>query len=176
LDAGVGSDVMKEASSPRRTIPSRRDPVQLAFTYLSQRDRTVAQLTQYLQRRRVPDRTVRETVARCIELGYLDDRAFAARWAESRLQRRPMARPALEVELLAKGFDEPLVVETLARLYVKGTERQLAGRIVRDQRGRRGTVSLARLGSLLRQRGFDEDLIADVIGVECRRGDGSRDE
>lgn len=157
---------LKKASSGRRAIPSRRDPLQLAFTYLSQRDRTAAQLTRYLQRQRVPDRTVRETVARCIELGYLDDRAFAARWAESRLQRRPMARLALEAELLAKGFDEPLVVETLARLYARGVERRLAGQVVRDQRGRGGNVSPVRLASLLRQRGFDEDLITDVIGVE----------
>ena len=162
---------MKDSSSRRRTIFSRRDPVQLAFKYLSQGDRTAAQLTRYLQGQRVPERTVREAVARCVDLGYLNDRAFAFRWAESRVQRRPMARPALEAELLAKGFDEPLVAETLARLYGRGTERRLAGQVVREQHERGRAVSPARIASVLRQRGFDEELIAEAIGVERRRGD-----
>jgi regulatory protein len=161
---------MKDSSSRRRTISSRRDPVQLAFKYLSQRDRTTAQLTRYLQRQRVPERAVREAVARCIELGYLNDRSFAFRWAESRMQRRPMARVALEAELLARGFDEPLVAETLARLYGRGTERRLAGQVVREQHEGGRTVLPARIASVLRQRGFDEELIAEAIGVERRRG------
>ena len=155
---------MKDSSSRRRTIFSRRDPVQLAFKYLSQGDRTAAQLTRYLQGQRVPERTVREAVARCVDLGYLNDRAFAFRWAESRVQRRPMARLALEAELLAKGFDEPLVAETLARLYGDGTERKLAGQLVRQQQKGGRTVSPARLASVLRQRGFDDELIAEAIG------------
>jgi regulatory protein len=162
---------MKDSSSRRRPISSRRDPVQLAFKYLSQCDRTAAQLTRYLQGQRVTEKTVRETVARCIELGYLNDRALALRWAEQRLERRPMARLALESELLAKGLDEPLVAETLARLYARGTERRLAGQVVRGQQEGSRAVSSARLASVLRRRGFDEDLITEAIGVERSQGD-----
>ncbi|HSE57905.1 MAG TPA: RecX family transcriptional regulator [Nitrospiraceae bacterium] len=173
-------DAMKDSSSRGRMIAPRRDPIHLAFTYLSQRDRTAAQLTRYLQRQRMPEKTVRETVARCIELGYLNDRSFAFRWAESRVLRRPMARPALEAELLAKGFDEPLVAETLAHLYGRGTERKLAGQLVRQQQKGGRTVSPARLASVLRQRGFDEDLIAETIAetidAERRRRDDASGE
>lgn len=163
-----GRDAMKDSSSRRRVISPRRDPIQLAFKYLSLRDRTAAQLTRYLQRQRVPKKIVREAVARCIELGYLNDRSFAFRWAESRVQRRPMAKPALEAELLAKGFDEPLVAETLARLYGRDTERRLAGEIIRQQQKGGRAVSPARLASLLRQRGFGEEVIAEAIGMEHR--------
>lgn len=167
---------MKDSSSRRRTISSRRDPVQLAFKYLSRRDRTAAQLTRYLQRQRVPEPAVREAVARCIELGYLNDRSFAFRWAETRVQRRPMARLALEAELLAKGFDDSLVAETLARLYGRGTERRLAGQVIREryEGGRAGSPT--RIAAVLRQRGFDEELIAEAIEVKRRRGDDDYNE
>lgn len=169
--ADNGSDAMKDSSSRRLAISSRRDPIQLAFKYLSQHDRTAAQLTHYLERQRVPERTVREVVARCIEIGYLNDRSYALRWAESRLQRRPMAKPALEAELLAKGFDESLVAETLTRLYGRETERRLAGQFVHEQREGSRAISPARIASVLRQRGFDDELIAEAIGVIRRRGD-----
>ncbi|MGE3152184.1 MAG: regulatory protein RecX [Nitrospiraceae bacterium] len=138
----------------------------MAFRYLSQGDRTVAQVTGYLQRRSLPERAVRKAVERCIELGYLNDRAFALRWAESRLARRPMAWVALEAELLAKGFDEPLVAETLTRLYGRGTERRLASLVMQEQKARGRAGSQARLASVLRQRGFNEDLIVEALGAE----------
>lgn len=161
-----GSDAMKSSSSRRRRVSARKDPVLLAIKYLAQGDRTVAQVTGYLQRRSLPESAVRKAVERCIELGYLNDRAFALRWAESRLARRPMAWVALEAELLAKGFDEPLVAETLSRLYRRGTERRLASLFMQKQKARGRADSQARLASVLRQRGFNEDLIAEAMGAE----------
>lgn len=136
-----------------------------ALRYLARGDRTVAQMTGYLNRKNASPALVRRVLVRLRGWGYLDDGAFAARWAGARLARRPMGRARLEAELRAKGFDEGTVLKTVVQVFRETDEADLARTLVarRLREGRRGRV---RAAAVLRRDGFTDDTIEAVLGAE----------
>jgi SOS response regulatory protein OraA/RecX len=101
-------------------------------------------------------------------LGYLNDEAYAQRWAGVKLARRPMGRDRLEAELLAQGLDRATVSRTLEKIYSRRNERDLA-RLLLSRRIGSGTgrTDAARAG-LLRRYGFREELIEELLsGGQC---------
>lgn len=150
-----------------RAVISTDQVEQAALRYLAQRDRTSAQVAWYLDRRGASRAQVRSVLRRLAKAGYLNDRAFALRWAETRLTRRPMGREALKAELLRQGLAESLVAETLDRLYGHDRERELAKQAI-QRVSRRAGDSPSRAARLLRQRGFDQETIDDVVPSENR--------
>ena len=111
---------------------------------------------------------VRATVRRLTSLRYLDDAAFAVRWAERRLARMPMGRVRLHEELLATGCPEHIVHATLRATYRTVTEQDMAMQVATRAGGTSSVQSLGRLTRLLSQRGFDEDTIETVMGPLMR--------
>ena len=99
---------------------------------------------------------------------YLDDEAFAARWADRRLARMPMGQARLQEELLATGCPEQIVQSTLRATYRKMSERDLAMQVVKMVGRASSSQGLGRLARLLNQRGFDEDTIETVMGPLMR--------
>ena len=131
---------------------------------LARSDRTTAQIERLLVAKGASPSQIRATVRRLTSLKYLDDGAFAARWADRRLARMPMGRVRLQEELLATGCPEHIVRATLRATYRKVSERDLAAQVV-AMAGRTSSVQMpGRLARLLSQRGFDEDTIETVLG------------
>ena len=121
--------------------------LQLAVRALARSDRTTAQIERLLAAKGASLSQIRAAVRRLTSLRYLDDVAFAARWADRRLARMPMGRARLQEELLATGCPEPLVHATLRATYRKISERELAMQLV-TMAGR--TTSAQTLGRLAR--------------------------
>ena len=137
---------------------------------LARSDRTTAQVERFLEAKGAAPSQIRASIRRLRSLGYLDDVAFAARWADRRLTRMPMGRARLQEELLATGCPEHIVLATLRATYRKVSERDLAAQVV-AMAGRTNSVQApGRLARLLSQRGFDEDTIETVIGPLMREG------
>ena len=148
--------------------PSPDQWLQLAVRALARSDRTTAQIERLLAAKGASPSQVRAAVRRLTSLSYLDDVAFAARWAERRLARMPMGRARLQEELLATGCPEHIVQATLRAAYRKVSERDLALQVV-TMAGRATSVhTLSRVARLLSQRGFDEDTIGTVMGPLLR--------
>ena len=122
------------------------------------------QVEQFLKSKGASLAQARQTVGRLLELRYLDERAYADRWIETRLARKPMGRERLKAELLDKGISESLADATISRALNDADEDTLARRVlrIRQQRGRR--LSPLQASRLLRQRGFEEDTVARIIG------------
>ena len=153
----------KAASAPDQWL-------QLAVRALARSDRTVVQIERLLAAKGASPAKVRAVVRRLTSLTYLDDVAFAARWADRRLARMPMGRARLQEELLATGCPEPIVHATLRATYRKVSERDLAMQVV-TMAGRISSVQACdRVARLLSQRGFDEDTIETVMGPLMREG------
>jgi len=153
----------KAASSPDRWL-------QLAVRALARSDRTTAQIERSLTGKGASPSQVRSVVRRLTALKYLDDVAFAARWADRRLERMPMGRARMQEELLATGCPEPIVHATLRAAYRKVSERDLAMQVV-TMAGRISSAQARdRVARLLSQRGFDEDTIETVMGPLMREG------
>lgn len=135
-----------------------------AVRYLARRDRTVAQVEQFLRDKGASPGQAKQTVSRLSDLRYLNDRAYAERWLESRLARRPMGRERLKEELRAKGLAETVVEQSIRKAF-RGVDEEVLARSllrVRNRRGHRPTAMQAL--RLLRQRGFDEETIDRVVG------------
>ena len=151
----------KAASSPDRWL-------QLAVRALARSDRTTAQIERSLTAKGASPSQVRAVVRQLTALKYLDDVAFAARWADRRLERMPMGRARMQEELLATGCPEPIVHATLRAAYRKVSERDLAMQVVTMAGRITSAQARDRVARLLSQRGFDEDIIETVMGPLMR--------
>ena len=132
--------------------------------YLAQRERTEAQVRAYLSRAGASAVYIRSLLSRFRTQGYLDDKAYAVRWARDRLARCPMGQARLEAELLAKGFDRTTVATALRQACGDTNQRALARALLVRRLGR-GAGDPRRGASLLRRYGFEEEIIADMFGV-----------
>lgn len=137
--------------------------LQLAVRALARSDRTTAQIERLLAAKGATSAQIRAAVRRLISLKYLDDVAFAERWADRRLARMPMGRARLQDELLATGCPERIVQSTLRATYRKVSERDLAMQVLMMAGQATSTRALDRLARLLSQRGFEEDTIETVM-------------
>ena len=138
--------------------------LQLAVRALARSDRTTSQVERLLAAKGASPAQIRATVRRLMSLRYLDDVAFAARWADRRLARMPMGRARLQEELLATGCPEHIVHATLRATYRKVSERDLAMQVVAMSSRATSVQTLGRVARLLNQRGFDEDTIETAMG------------
>jgi regulatory protein len=141
-----------------------------AVRYLARFDRTAAQVERFLTSKGAPRTQVKQVISRLSALRYLDDRAYAARWVEAMLVRRPMGRDRLKSELMAKGLAETLADDAIVEGLTGMDEETLARRALRLKGRRGGRNPRQRTASLLRQRGFGEETIerimSDCLGEE----------
>ena len=169
---------------PRReTIAERRerrgaveDPdivLAAGARFLEARPRSVVEVRRRLTGAGYKPGLVEGAIERLLELGMLDDQAFAEAWIASRDRARPRGERVLRQELLQKGIDQSLIDELLeerrtgeegeatepdlaaARRLLERNARSLAR--VADPRQRR-----ARAYALLARNGFDPDVCRDV--------------
>jgi regulatory protein len=151
----------------RTTSPgSSADGFELAAVrYLARRERSEAQVKTFLIRAGASAVRIRSLLSQFRERGYLNDKAYAARWARARLARCPMGQARLEAELLAKGFDRTIVAKTVRQVYDDTNQRTLARALLVQRLGRAAAGDRRRGASLLRRYGFDEDLVEELFGV-----------
>ena len=93
-----------------------------AARFLEVRPRSVAEVRRRLRSAGYAAALVEGAVERLVELGFLDDAAFARAWVESRDRARPRGERALRVELRQKGVGREETDEAL------GERRDEAGR------------------------------------------------
>ena len=149
-------------TSPRSAV----DGFELAAVrYLARRERTEAQVKIFLSRAGASAVRIRLLLSHFRERGYLDDKAYAARWARDRLARCPMGQARLEAELLAKGFDRTIVAKTVRQVYDDTNPRALARALLMQRLGRAKAPDQRRGAGLLRRYGFEEDIIEELCGV-----------
>lgn len=153
-------------SARRRTAPSSPDRwMDLAVRYLARWDRTALQVEQFLLTQGASPARTKQIIDRLTDLRYLDDRAFAARWIESRFGRQPMGRARLKAELQAKGIAEQVVDRAIRDALPEVDEDTLARRALKAKQRRGRRLTPVQMMRLLRQWGFEEETIARIIGV-----------
>jgi regulatory protein len=85
-----------------------------AAAFLGARSRSVAEMRRHLLELGYAAALCDGAVDRLVQLGYLDDRAYARAWLESRDRTRPRGRHALMQELQRKGVPREIIDEALA--------------------------------------------------------------
>ena len=136
--------------------------------YLRTGVRSTQDVSTYLRRRGISAEATQQVVSEARARGWLDDRACARLWAEH-WARQGYAWSAILEKLLAKGLERRVIDEaardvgastndaTRARAVAAATTRRIrsTSRPIHQQR--------ARLARALAVRGFDSDIIEQVL-------------
>ncbi|MBH0206468.1 MAG: regulatory protein RecX [Nitrospira sp.] len=166
---------MRNGRTGKQPDPAKPDRwMSLAIRYLARWDRTSAQVEQFLLRKGAAPAQIQQTIGRLSDLRYLNDGAYAERWIEIRLARRPMGRERLEAELLLKGVPEPVAGRAIREALRDLDEDTLARRVLAVIRRRGRQLTPAQSVRLLRQRGFEEETIDRMIGDHTRHEECDR--
>lgn len=146
----------------------RKRPKQSARSYalwlLGRQAYTSSRLSQRLLKRGYSHEEMTDAVSYLQEIGYLDDKAYAARFVANRARAGNGPRK-LRWQLLARGVDTDIIDENIARVDTETWQEQamalgekwLRGRSLQDGKVRSG------LGRYLMQRGYDFQLIEEVM-------------
>ena len=143
-----------------------------ALDLLARKPWTRQELTGRLRRRGAPADVAEVVVAELEARGYVDDRAFAAAWAESRARGRSLGRQRLREELLGRGVARPLVEAAIERAFEDTSElaraQVAAVRRLAILRRQAPDQVARRLHDYLRRRGYPGDVVRQVLRVLCR--------
>ncbi len=138
----------------------------LCLRALTGAPKTRQQLAELLAKRGVPDDAAQAVLDRFVEVGLIDDAAFARAWVSSRQAGRGLARRALSAELRAKGV-EPEVAAAAVEEVDDDDERAAARRLVERRmaavrRLDRATAT-RRLMGMLARKGYNGGLAAAIV-------------
>jgi regulatory protein len=100
--------------------------MEAAAAYLAARPRSVDEMRRRLRHLGYRAELCDEAVARLVDLGYLDDAAFARAWVERRDHSRPRGEVALRRELRARGIPDEAIAIALADRRASGGSRAAA--------------------------------------------------
>lgn len=87
--------------------------MEAAAAFLAVRSRSVDETRKRLVHLGYPAAIVEQVLERLVEIGYLDDEAFARAWVESRDRARPRGSVALRRELQRKGVPDSVIAAVL---------------------------------------------------------------
>src|ERR1035437_1186635 len=178
-----------ERRERRAAIDDPETVLNAAARFLEVRPRSVDEVRRHLNVAGYRDDLVESAVARLLELGMLDDRAFGQTWVESRDRARPRGESAIRQELARKGLDRELIGEVLAARRGACDGEDGAGRggsaspdeLAAERLLRKRASTLARISdprqrrnraySLLARNGFDPDVCRKVSQSALAMGD-----
>ena len=134
-----------------------------ALRYLSYRDRSKLEVTQYLEKKEHSHSVIQQALDALIKLGYVNDQRFALEWGRYKINKQKLGKSRLYVELLNKGIDKEILENTMAVLYEDNPEAELAIECTRKKlkslKGVEEEKKKQRLIQYLKRRGFSADII-----------------
>jgi regulatory protein len=145
--------------------------IDLAYRYVSRRERTVSELRQHLVRREVDEASAAETIEELVEQGSLDDARFARLFVQDKRELQQWGSERIRRALLARGIDRELVDAALGEDEPgDGGDLDRALALLRQRfpvppQGRRERERA--LGLLLR-KGYEPDLAIEVLRAHRR--------
>jgi regulatory protein len=119
-----------------------------------------------LARKDVPEAAAEAVLDRFVEVGLIDDAAFARAWVDSRQAGRGLARRALQAELKAKGVEAEVAaqaVETVDDDDERAAARRLVERRARSMQRLDRATATRRLIGMLARKGYGGGLAAAVV-------------
>jgi regulatory protein len=151
-------------------VSEEQRAVDLAYRALAQRERTVAELRIYLERKRVEPTAIGHAVAELQSAGFLDDARFAERFAEDKRQLEHWGSERIARDLRRRGVPGSLI-EAIEAGHQHGDEMrnalELLGRRVpeppADDRGR------DRAWRMLVRKGYAPELAYEALRAHCGR-------
>lgn len=103
-----------------------------------------------------------KVISRMRDLGYLDDRKFAAWWIEQRQSFKPKGSRLVAMELQARGVSRDVVAEFVSKDSTSGANTALLKKIP-SWKSYPMDIQKKKANEFLLRRGFDWDTISRVV-------------
>lgn len=149
----------------------------MCLRLLTVRARTRAELEAQLTKRGYPEDVSARVLDRLVEVGLLDDAAFAEEWVRSRRTNSGKGKRALAAELRTKGVDAELIASTLdsvdAGEWRVQAEQLVANKLRRERLDDELKVT-RRLVAMLARRGYSQGMAFDVVSTQLAQERGRR--
>jgi len=141
-------------------------PYDEAVGFLATRPRSIAEIRRHLHGKRYDDTAIDGAIDRLRAQRYIDDLDFAKYWVEQRSRFRPKGDRALVSELTNKGVARETIDIAMGELSPE-SEADRARRAIARPVARWQTLEpperRRKIHAFLAQRGFDYDVIDEVI-------------
>ena len=145
-----------------------------ALQYLSYRDRSKWELSQYLGKKEHPLPVIQKTLDYLTELNYVDDQRFALQWGQYKINKNKIGKNRLYMELLGKGVKKETIEGILNTLYQKNPEMELAVQCARKKwitlKSFEEKKKKRLLVQYLQRKGFSSDIIYQSVKILAGRG------
>lgn len=158
------------STSEKPAEPKREEQARdVCLRLLTVRARTRSELEAQLTKRGYADDVSARVLDRLVEVGLLDDVAFAEEWVRSRRANSGKGKRALATELRTKGVDPDVIAETLdsvdAGEWRVQAEELVAAKLRRDKLDDEMKVT-RRLVGMLARRGYSQGMAFDVVRTQ----------
>ncbi|WP_396230915.1 recombination regulator RecX [Frankia sp. EI5c] len=177
--SGSAASAAPDSRPGRRGEAGHADPLasarEICLHQLAARPRSRAELAAVMRRRGVEEDVAERVLDRLVEVGLVDDEAFAAAFVSSARAGRGLGRRALAVELRRRGVEPEVSEAALASVEVEDEEetaRALVARRLRAMGGLPEPVRVRRLVALLTRKGYPLDLVMRVVTEAVPATDG----
>ena len=145
-----------------------------ALRYLSYRNRSKWELSQYLGKKEHPPLVIQKTLDYLAELNYVDDQRFALQWGQYKINKNKIGKNRLYMELLGKGVNKETIEGILSTLYEENSEMELAVECARKKwvtlKSFEEKKKKRLLVQYLQRKGFSSDIIYQSVRTLAESG------
>ena len=145
-----------------------------ALQYLSYRDRSKWELSQYLGKKEHPLPVIQKTLDYLTELNYVDDQRFALQWGQYKINKNKIGKNRLYMELLGKGVKKETIEGILNTLYQRNPEMELAVQCARKKwitlKSFEEKKKKRLLVQYLQRKGFSSNIIYQSVKILAGAG------
>ena len=146
-----------------------------ALQFLSYRDRSKWELSQYLGKKEHSPPVIQKTLDYLTELNYVDDHRFALRWGQYKINKNKLGKNRLYFELLGKGVNKETIEGILNTLYEENPEMELAAQCARKKwitlKSFEEKKKKRLLVQYLKRKGFSSDIIYQSLMTLAKPSD-----
>ena len=146
-----------------------------ALQYLSYRDRSKWELSQYLSKKEHSPPVIQKTLDYLTEINYVDDHRFALRWGQYKINKNKLGKNRLYFELLGKGVNKETIEGILNTLYEENPEMELAAQCARKKwitlKSFEEKKKKRLLVQYLKRKGFSSDIIYQSLMTLAKPSD-----
>ena len=172
-----------ERRERRAAVEDPEVVLEAAARFLEARSRSIAEVRRRLTTAGYRAELIDAAIGRLIDLGMLDDEAFARAWVESRDRARPRGERALRDELRLKGIDRTVVDRVLGERRTADEEDEASSPdlLAADRLIEKHARTLERIAdprrrrerayALLARNGFDPEVCRDVAARVAKEGE-----
>jgi regulatory protein len=155
---------------------AREEAYHRALSLLSRRPRSERELEQYFKQRGFDEEISSAVIKRLRDQDLVDDYAFARAWVENRNEFRPRGPFALRAELRKQGVTNDAIDAALEGFDQERIAIKAAEKMMRRWKELSAEDFRSRLNTYLSRRGFDYQILPDVIAEIERERVGHEDE